>query len=712
MTGRNCFNLVSIPRLAFTAVLLLLLCRPPMAAAVEFSNVISYPVGISPVAMAAGDFNGDGKPDLAVANQGDWTTANPGSVSILLGKGDGTFQPAVDYPAGQTPNSIAVGDFNGDGKLDLAVANQGLVTIGIDGSVSILLGKGDGTFQAAVDYSAGEEPNSIAVGDLNGDGKLDLAVANMFDSRTATWINGSVSILLGIGDGTFQPPVDYQPCPSPYSVGLGDLNLDGNLDVIALGGSTGSPLGVLLGNGDGTFQSPLPFSAGGSVPFVLGDFNRDGNLDLAYSMSGYVDVFLGNGDGTFQPGATVLAFGGGFRSVHYSSLGVAADFNGDGKLDLTGWHRACDIFLHCSASGPGSMFMLMGRGDGTFLKADGPFPSSLIPKISADFNGDNLPDVAAVGESSGRVSILLNTSPTSGADLALAISSSLSPVAVGHNQTFTISVLNTGPQDATGVTVTDTLPAELTLVSATPSQGSCQGTSSISCDLGSLASPRSAEVTIEVTVKAAGTNNTITNQASVSAAEPDLKPGNNSATAATNVQNFQISVTTSSLTVTAGGSVTDTVSLAPVDGFNQAASLACTGAPRDATCEISPSSLTLDGSNPADATLTIKTTARSSSLPFAGKKPFGTGRHLPISWAVLLMLLMLFAHNTRDLSRRRAAQGLMFAATALLVVMWVACGGGNNTTGSGGPPPEVSALTVTATSGNFTQSTTVTLTIK
>lgn len=704
MKGKGRYHSVPVCLLVYTAVLCLLVCRPPGAAAVEFSNPISYAAGINPVAIAVGDFNGDGKPDLAVANQGDGTTTNPGNVSILLGKGDGTFQPAVEYSAGQSPNSLAIGDFNGDGKLDLAVANQGIALQAIDGSVSILLGRGDGTFQAAVDYTAGKIPSSIAAGDFNGDGKPDLAVVNVASGQTATPIDGNLSILLNVGDGTFQPAVDYQPCPSPVSVLLADLDHDGNLDVIAMDQSSAGMSGVLLGNGDGTFQLPLPFSARGHGPFVLGDFNDDGKLDMA----SWAGVFLGNGDGTFQPAVTLGL------SV-FSTIAVATDINGDGKLDLVGWYTAfCIDRTNCT---PGVYpAILLGRGDGTFSQLTDTFPAAIVGvRAAADFNGDNLPDLVGIDGSSGKVNILLNASPTSTkVDLALGMSPSNNTLAAGTNQTFRISVLNEGPIDATGVTVTDMLPAELTFVSARPSQGSCQGTSSISCDLGSLLSPSSASVTITATVNASVAGNTIENRASVSATESDSNLANNSASAAITVQDFQLAVSTTSLTVAAGASASATVSLSPVGGFNQAATLACTGAPSNATCEISPGSVTLDGSNVAEATLTVKAAARSSALPFGGVKPVATGRYLPISWAVLLMVLMLFAHLTRDPWRRSAARGLTFATMALLVVMWAACGGGgDNSMGSGGPPPpQVSTLTITATAGSFTQSQAVTLTIK
>ncbi len=158
----------------------------------------NFSTGTGPVSVAAGDFNGDGKLDLAVANSNCPAipcSLSPGSVSILLGNVGGTFQSHVDYAVGNRPLSVVTADFNGDGRLDLAVVNFD------DNTVSILLGKGDGTFQAHVDYPTGKSPISVTVGDFNGDGKLDLAVANRGSN--------TVSILLGKGDGTFQPNVDY-----------------------------------------------------------------------------------------------------------------------------------------------------------------------------------------------------------------------------------------------------------------------------------------------------------------------------------------------------------------------------------------------------------------------------------------------------------------------------------------------------------------------
>jgi hypothetical protein len=164
------------------------LCADSCPAA-SFAARRAFEAGDIPQSVAVGDFNADGKPDLAVANG----SSPGGSVSLLLGRGDGTFHIAVSFAAGAAPHSVAVGDFNGDGKVDLAVANAG------GDNVSVLLGRGDGTFQTAADYDVGASPYSVAVGDFNGDGKADLAVANAGA--------GTISVLLGRGDGTFQTAV-------------------------------------------------------------------------------------------------------------------------------------------------------------------------------------------------------------------------------------------------------------------------------------------------------------------------------------------------------------------------------------------------------------------------------------------------------------------------------------------------------------------------
>ena len=299
-----------------------------------------YLTGSRSQAVAAADLNGDGKLDLAVGN------LDSATVSVFLGNGDGTFKPRVDFATGLFPNSVAVGDFNGDGKPDLALANG-------SGTVSVLLGNGDGTFQPHVEYPAGPGAFSVAVGDFSGDGKLDLAVANNNGNQS-----GTVSVLLGNGDGTFQPHVDYPVGVGPYSVAVGDFNRDGKLDLVVANYPSIFTVSVLLGNGDGTFQPQVTYPVGRQpISVAVADLNGDGKLDLAVAdfTDGLVSVLLGNGDGTFQPSVE-------YPTGRVPSTIIIGDFNGDGKLDLaTSNYAPGGINVP-----PGYVNILFGNGDGTF----------------------------------------------------------------------------------------------------------------------------------------------------------------------------------------------------------------------------------------------------------------------------------------------------------------------------------------------------------
>jgi hypothetical protein len=289
-----------------------------------FQAAVQYPVGKATGTLAVADVNGDGIPDLVVPTAG--AAANY-AVSVLLGNGDGTFQPAVASPVGNYSRSIALADLNGDGFPDLVMVHVGTSPDYSDGSVSVLLGNGDGTFQAAVDYPAGNAPVGVAVGDFNGDGVPDLAVANGNGSRT-------VSILLGLGNGTFAAPIPYAVGVNPYYnyiathsvLVVQDFNNDGILD-IAVAGPPG--ISILLGNGHGTFQASGDYPAGiGPSSVVVGDFNGDGIPDLAVLNFSGVRILLGNGDGSFQ--TTPISYVTGAYPTDF----VMADFNGDGLLDL------------------------------------------------------------------------------------------------------------------------------------------------------------------------------------------------------------------------------------------------------------------------------------------------------------------------------------------------------------------------------------------
>ena len=358
-------------------------------------TVQATPVGSQPAAMAAGDFNGDGIQDLAVANSGS------NSLTILLGNGDGTFNTsAPTLPTGSQPGGIIAADFNADGKLDLAVANAG------NNSITILLGNGDGTFTPSqLSPQTGSYPKTMVVGDFNGDGRPDLAVANQSSN--------SLTILLGTGDGSFTVLTSTLQAPA-QSLAIGDFNGDGVQDLAVVSSSAGT-LSILLGNGDGTF-SRLSSAAVGSYPqaVAVGDFNGDGFQDLVVAnyYSATSTILLGKGDGTFTTSTSSPATG------TYAGSVVVADLNGDGIEDLT----VPNYY-------GGTITTLFGKGDGTFttgLTLTQSYPQALV---SADFNGDGVQDLAVTSGSGNTISLV----PMKLTQTAIASATAISPVGAGSH---------------------------------------------------------------------------------------------------------------------------------------------------------------------------------------------------------------------------------------------------------------------------------------
>jgi YD repeat-containing protein len=327
-----------------------------------------------PRSVASGDLNGDGRIDLVAANPGSDT------VSILFGNGDGSLQSQQRLAVGGNPVFVAVADVNGDNKLDIITANRN------SGDVSVLLGNGDGSFQPQLRFTVGDGafagPVTVSIADVNGDGHLDLI------SRINT--SNDLSILMGNGDGTFQMQYRVPVGASPTAVGVAEVNADGRLDIVVT--TSANTVAVFLGNGDGSFQMPRSFAVGsGPSALALVDANADGVKDIATAnfFSRDVSVLLGTGDGTFQ---TEQRFSVGLRPS--SILGARID--GDSAVDLV-----------LANSGFDNVTILHGNGNGTFRSrrafavGDAPLAVTL-----ADFNSDGKPDIAAANRSTNDLSVL------------------------------------------------------------------------------------------------------------------------------------------------------------------------------------------------------------------------------------------------------------------------------------------------------------------
>ena len=397
-----------------------------------FQPVVTYGSGGNlATAIAVADVNGDSKPDIIITHECTVTSCeNRVGVSILLGNGDGTFQPAATYNSGgQQSPSVALADVNGDGKLDLLVTEETFTCIGVDcdntGGVSILLGNGDGTFQAPVSYnSGGIGPMSVAAADVNGDGKIDLLVANCGCIFGYFLNSGSVGVLLGNGDGTFRATVSYSAGPNPWSIAVADLNGDGKPDVAVAAScwcGHDASAAVLLGKGDGTFQPPLFYDSGGADTFsiAVSDVNGDGTPDLLVASldRNAIGVLLGNGSGTFQP---VVVFDAGDYGQHFSV--VAGDLNGDGKPDLIAANAESNLY--------GSVAVLLNNGEST----GSPTKTALVSSLNPSIFGQAGTFTATVSSSAGAPpngetitfkngSTVLGTSPLGGGMASLTTSS-------------------------------------------------------------------------------------------------------------------------------------------------------------------------------------------------------------------------------------------------------------------------------------------------
>jgi hypothetical protein len=409
--------------------------------------------GGNPYFVTAADLNGDGRLDLVVLNTCSQSSCAVGSVAVLLGNGDGTFQAAVPIDTPTANNySVTVADFNSDGRPDVVVANGATISLFLgngDGSlqspisysasrvqavfvvsadfnrdgkadlafvgsssrVSVLLGNGNGTFKSAKTYAAGGTAQVLAVGDFSGDGIVDLAVGN----------SKNVAILLGNGNGTFQSPITTQTATAVRTLSVGDLNHDGKLDLVFVGG-TSTTVGVLIGNGKGRFNNGFrSYSLGGALTWLaFGDFNGDGQTDvmLGDDLTNNIeaDLVFCEPEMVLLPGEGNGLLVGAPSSANPGATSItSADFNGDGKADLALGNQS-------------TISLLFGRGDGTFrvpqmLSVSG---VSILSIGTGDFNGDGKPDLVVSGTSNLAV-LFGNGNGTFQLPIVTAIASGCTP---------------------------------------------------------------------------------------------------------------------------------------------------------------------------------------------------------------------------------------------------------------------------------------------
>jgi hypothetical protein len=659
---------------------------------------LQYSAGLLPAALVSLDVNGDGRPDLAVA--GGYSTLSYFSLTALINRGDGTFPNPTNFPVLQYPYSAVVGDFNGDGNTDIATTSCTQT-----GGVSVLLGKGDGTFQAQLDSPTGQGPTVMAAADFNGDGKLDLVVA---DSTPTSQL---LSTLIGNGDGTFQNNISQTVPAILGSLAVGDFNGDGKPDLAAVG-INASTVSIFLGNGDGSFAAPVQYSTGQtqvSPPALVGDFNGDGKLDLAVATPNGIAILRGNGDGTFQQATLVPPLS---PSAPQENLLALADFNGDGKLDIV------------EITPTNIINVGLGNGDGTFQQAAGFQIPSILNAASAvvgDFNGDGNLDLAFASESTNLVTILfgkgdgtftghieysvpqVSTDVNSmvaadfngdGAlDMALA---NLGPSEVSvfvstPVAAFTPRALQFGNQgiDATSpqqsVTLTNSGTGPLA-ISGIATSGDFAETNNCGSSL-TLGTACTVNVTFAPTADGARSGLlSFTDNASV---VPQALALSGTGTGV----GFLISVASGSAasqTVPAGQTASYSLVFTPVGGFSGTITLACSGAPAGASCSATPACLPVTGSSAGMVTINVATTIAVASATVAptstSERPLSFRLRSSLRWVGLLMgIFLMLALLAAFSSRTKQSKWLPLTAATMLALIWAGCGGGGSR--STGPPP-------------------------
>jgi len=564
------------------------------------------PAGLGVSALVAGDFNGDGKQDIIVANGRDST------ISLLLGNGDGTFHQPLRYAPGGDPQAIAAADFNGDGLPDIAIGN-GFVL-----GLRVFLNDGNGGLKDPVNVAPDLQVEQMAVADLNRDGVPDILATGLIDTQTLH-SQRIMRFLPGRGDGTFGPPIDRPVLQESFSsLAVADFDGDGLPDVATIGVSFIVPsvfLHVYFNNGDGTFRNPvdtlLGFQAQG---IAVADFNHDGKMDVVVGRSnasviGDVAVFLGNGDGTFRNSAN-FTDGPSFAT---------GDFNHDGIMDFI---AVPDLFL--------------GNGDGTFRQMKGVFnrnvflPNSGLPHV-ADMNSDGIPDVVIADRD--LLTVFINNGDGTFEQPAV--------FAAGGSRDLALVDLNH-----------DGLP-----------------------DIAAIGAELNNAVSLLL-------NNGV-------------------------ARDFRLEMEPQTLALFAGQSVNVNLAVVPLGGFSGQITFSCAGLPAHASCTFTPASGAPTGGI-LNATLTITTQAPTMARLFPGLPGTAT-----LALALPVFGLILAGSFTGRRSRRSWKVYAILACLSAAALLAAGCGSVSSShSGTPGTPTGTYSITVAATGGNPSVTHTQTLVLK
>jgi len=709
-----------------------------------FQPAVSLGTFNGPNSVVSGDFNHDGFRDLAIAEGGGGAGT---TVAVLLGTGSGNFQSPVTYTVPVNPDSIAKDDFNGDGNADLAVLSN-------IGSLSILLGNGNGTFSQPLGspFTTGSFPNGrMAIADFDGDGDLDIAVAQ----------NGSnsVGVFLNNGSGAFPTRTDYA-ATGARAVSTADFNGDGKFD-LAVAGQSAGVVWILIGNGDGTFRTPaLSFPTTATPKDVGGvDLNGDGMPDLAvagslsilintpalfstYSLSfgshlvgstTTLPITLTNASNTTPLTVTSITPSGDFDSSIPTCASPIAVGDPPCTIDVVFTPTALGpqagtLSISTGAAGSPHTINLTGTGTGTPAVSLSPavnFPGNPVGKpdcpiktVTLSNAGDIPLTFVSATVPPGSPFTITNSCPTTldvGVSLPCIQVQFIPTVEGSASETLTVTTSPAAPGNTVLLTGTGTPACALlakvrsaTLLRGTDSQDfdiadakpSCSPVSlNLSC---SVANPAACALNPAVIPPSGASTLRVSNLKAVAAESVDVRVNSTSEFRAASelitvrFSDFAFTSAPDSASILAGETATYSVAIRPINGLSGQLSLACGGAPKGATCTVSPASLTLDGSSLATARVNVTTAGRSMASPPAGNPGTGPDIFARLGWQWLTGLLFFLVLAALPARRRT---GLVLAAAMLLVLVWAACGGGGfvSNVGPGGTVPGTYKLTVTGT---------------